>query len=74
MTPTGEQIRIRGLAALRRELGRAGLVRFLQHFEAGEGDYTSQRSEVLADLTVDELRQLVARRDTKTRRRGRPVR
>jgi len=27
MNMTGEQIRIRGLAALRRELGRAGLVK-----------------------------------------------
>jgi hypothetical protein len=57
MTMTGEQIRLRGLAALRKELGRAGLVRFLEHFEAGQGDYTSVRSKLLAGLTMEELRQ-----------------
>jgi hypothetical protein len=67
MTLTGEQIRLRGLAALRKELGRAGLVRFLQHFAAGEGDYTRQRSELLTGLTMDELRQRVARSRKKAR-------
>jgi len=61
MSITGEQIRLRGLAALRKELGRAGLVRFLQHFEPGSGDYTCQRSEWLADLTMAQLRQRSAR-------------
>lgn len=62
MSLTGEQIRVRGLAALRRELGRAGLVRFLRHYEPGAGDYTRQREQLLADLTMDELRQRVHRR------------
>ena len=61
MTMTGEQIRLRGLAALRRELGRAGLVRFLQHFEAGKGDYTRERTQLLAELTMEKLRKRVAR-------------
>ena len=64
MTLTGEQIRLRGLAALRRELGRAGLVRFLQHFEAGNGDYTRQRRQILSDLTMDDLTRVIHHRDT----------
>jgi hypothetical protein len=36
---TVEEIRRRGLEALRRELGRAGMIRFMQQFEAGSGDY-----------------------------------
>jgi hypothetical protein len=56
MPMTGEQIRLRGLAALQRELGRAGLVRFLQHFERGDGDYTRERRGLLAGLTMKELR------------------
>lgn len=56
MPLTGEQIRLRGLAALRRELGRAGLVRFLQHFKPGAGNYTRERQKFLAGLTMDELR------------------
>jgi hypothetical protein len=71
MTMTGEQIRLRGLAALRRELGRAGLARFLQHFEPGQGDYTRRRSELLADLTMGELRKRAAKNEKKKfRRRG----
>ena len=37
MPLTGEQIRVRGLAALRKELGRARLARFLRHYEPGTG-------------------------------------
>jgi len=70
MTMTGEQIRLRGLAALRKELGRAGLVRFLQHFESGTGDYTRQRADFLADLTMDELRQRSASAKSKVRRQA----
>jgi hypothetical protein len=65
---TGEQIRLRGLAALRRELGRAGLVRFLQHFEAGKGDYTTERADHLAGLTMEKLRQRVGQPGKKTAR------
>jgi hypothetical protein len=61
MSETGEQIRVRGLAALRRELGRAGLIRFLSHYEAGAGDYTRERRQLLADLTMDQLRQRTRR-------------
>ena len=67
---TGEQIRLRGLAALRRELGRAGLVRFLQHYEKGSGDYTQERKQNLSDLTMDDLRRRVAGRKKKRARGG----
>jgi hypothetical protein len=69
MKLTGEEIRLRGLAALRRELGRAGLVRFLQHFEAGTGNYARQREQNLSDPTMDGLRRRVAKRKKKVRRR-----
>lgn len=68
MNLTGEQIRARGLAALRRELRRAGLVRFLQHFEPGSGDYTRERGELLSELTMDELRKRVRRAKRNGRR------
>jgi hypothetical protein len=69
MIVTGEQIRSRGLAALRKELGRAGMVRFLAHFEAGKGDYTKEREGLLAGLTMEELRGR-ARRGKKKSGRG----
>jgi hypothetical protein len=69
MQMTGEEIRLRGLAALRRELGRAGLVRFLQHFETGSADYTRQREKLLASLSIKELRSR-ARRSKKSSKRN----
>jgi len=62
MSMTGEQIRVRGLAALQRELGRAGLVRFLQHYERGAGDYTRERAKLLKSLTMDDLRKRAGRK------------
>ena len=38
-----EQIRIAGMEALVRELGIVGMVRFLQQFETGHGDYSKDR-------------------------------
>ena len=54
-TMTPEEIRVRGLEALNRELGPAGLIRFLQQFEIGQGDYSKERQALLANCTVDEL-------------------
>lgn len=44
-----DEIRQRGLKALARELGPVGLVRFLQQFETGHGDYTRDRGNWLND-------------------------
>jgi hypothetical protein len=43
MTMTTESLRQAGLAALQRELGAAGMARFIQQFELGRGDYTAER-------------------------------
>ena len=59
---TLEQIRITGLKALSRELGPVGLVRFLQQFESGQGDYTTERHRWLGEPTVQELAQEIERR------------
>ena len=42
---TMEEIRRQGLEALARELGPVGMVRFLQLFENGSGDYVKERHE-----------------------------
>lgn len=47
MTP--ETLRQAGLDALRRDLGAAGMVRFIQLFEAGKGDYTAERWQWLRE-------------------------
>src|SRR5262245_52509356 len=43
MPQTLDDIRRRGLEALRRELGPAGMICFLQQFETGSGDYARER-------------------------------
>lgn len=42
-----EQIRIAGMEALARELGVVGMIRFLQQFETGHGDYSKERHQWL---------------------------
>jgi hypothetical protein len=60
-TMTAEQIRLAGLEALVRELGVVGMVRFLQQFETGQGDYSVERDHWLGQRDVktlaDELQQ-----------------
>ena len=54
MTP--ETLRQAGLDALRRDLGAAGMARFIQLFETGKGDYTAERWQWLpADASVETL-------------------
>jgi hypothetical protein len=48
---TLEQIRTKGLEALSRNLGPVGLLRFLQQFETGYWDYTSERYQWLNALS-----------------------
>jgi hypothetical protein len=54
-TLTSEEIRRRGLEALRRELGLVGMIRFLQLFETGKGNYTEERHQWLDQLTMDDI-------------------
>lgn len=47
-----------GMAILLRELGPAGLIRFIKQYDLGTGDYTKERHQWLENLTVDEIIQL----------------
>ncbi len=70
MPQTLDEIRRRGLEVLRRELGRAGFVRFLQQFEAGRGDYAKLRQAWVDQTSLEDLRRLSspqkARKKSKT--------
>ena len=57
MTP--QQIRAAGLAALSRELGLVGMIRFMQQFEMGQGDYSKDRHQWLDKYTVDDIAKMV---------------
>ncbi len=54
-TMSPEEIRNAGLTALRRELGVVGMVRFLQQFEMGNGDYTKERHAWLDQWDLDAI-------------------
>jgi hypothetical protein len=66
MPQTLEQIRREGLAALRERLGKAGLVRFLQQFDSGAGDYARERHAWVDRTAMTELR-----KEARTLRRSR---
>lgn len=71
MGRTQDEIYREGLQALRDRLGRAGMVRFLQQFETGQGDYARARREWVDQITLAELRQLSRAGKPKTKRRKR---
>ncbi len=49
------QIRMEGWKALTERLGPAGAMRFMMQYDPGYGDYTNERHEIFADLTIDSL-------------------
>jgi hypothetical protein len=69
MPLTLEQIREKGLVALQRELGRAGMIRFLQQFETGSGDYTRARHDWVDRMSMDMLVELSQARPATRKRR-----
>ena len=48
------EIRKIGLQALKEALGPVGMVRFIQQYENGYGDYTKEKYQQ-PDITVDEV-------------------
>ena len=58
---TLDQIRKEGLRALERHLGPDGMIRFLQQFETGRGDYTKERQKWLKETNVETLAKEIER-------------
>lgn len=58
---TLDEIRQAGVDALLRALGPVGMVRFLQQYTRGHGDYTRDRHEWLGNEGVAELGQRIMR-------------
>jgi hypothetical protein len=52
---TQEEVRNRGMDALKKELGTSGMLRFLHQFETGKGNYTIERRKVLDHLSLKEI-------------------
>ena len=52
---TDEEFEHRTLDAVQREFGAQGLVRFLMTYQSGKGDYTAERPQWQADLTLESV-------------------
>ena len=52
------EIRMIGMQALRDALGPVGMVRFIQQYETGYGDYTKEKQEQ-PDISLDEIDMLL---------------
>ena len=50
-----DKVKTRGVRALVRALGPAGMMQFMQQFRRGRGDYSKERHKLLAGLTVDRI-------------------
>ena len=55
LTMSPAVIRKVGLEAVAKKLGPLGMVRFLQQFETGRGDYTKERDQWLKDADMKEI-------------------
>jgi hypothetical protein len=69
MPRTLSEIRRDGLEALRRELGRAGLARFMQQFSGGQGDYAQERKMWVDATSLEALKELAAPKAPSSSRR-----
>jgi len=67
MYQTPEQIRTKGLAALKRELGVAGMIRFLQQFDKGSGDWATERHAWVDKLSWEEIKKGVKKHNRRKR-------
>lgn len=50
-----EKIRRDGLKALKDKLGVEGMIKFIQMYSDGKGDYTEERREILKNLDKEDL-------------------
>jgi hypothetical protein len=58
-----DEVRQEGLDALRERLGRADMIRFLQQFETGRGDYSQERHEWVDRLSLQEIEDIAENGD-----------
>jgi len=56
------QIRMEGWKALTERLGPAGAMRFMMQYDPGYGDYTKERRDIFADLTIVALADAIGER------------
>jgi len=63
---TLHEIRQKGLRVLAAELGPVGMVRFLQQYETGSGDYSKERRAKLGQLRARDIAAQLKKRRQRT--------
>jgi len=54
-----ERIRREGLKALKDKLGVDGMIKFIQLYSDGKGDYTQEKDDILKDATIEDFKKFV---------------
>ena len=54
-----EKIRREGLKALKEKLGVEGMIKFIQMYSDGKGDYTEERGEKIKNLSKEDLQKFL---------------
>jgi hypothetical protein len=50
-----EDIKTEGLKALKDKLGAVGMIKFIQIYSNGNGDYTQDKNEYLKNVTIEDF-------------------
>ena len=50
------ELQNKGYQVLQEHLGIVGMLKFIQQFDTGSGNYTKEREELLGNPTIDEIK------------------
>ena len=50
------ELQNKGYQILQEHLGIVGMLKFIQQFDIGSGDYTKEREKLLGNPTIDEIK------------------
>jgi hypothetical protein len=68
-----DEIRRRGLQALRRELGLGGMVKFLRQYFPGRGNWAKERHAWVDSITPEDIHRMLAARRARNGRSTEPA-
>ncbi len=62
---TLEELRIKGIEVLGKKLGVVGMIRFLQYYDKGHGDYSKERHSWLGNPDLETIAKEIKNRPNK---------
>lgn len=58
---TSNEIRIKGIKALSKELNPEEMIQFFQFYENGTGNYTNERRKIFKNSNINDLEKMITR-------------